>query len=230
MTSHSKRYRTAKEKIEPGTRHEISGAVSLLKLLPQTSFDASVEVSMKLGIDPRKTDQMVRGTMVLPHGTGKQARVVVFADGGLAREAIDAGAIEAGADELIEKVSKGWMDFDVAIAVPQMMSKVGRLGRLLGPKGLMPSPKSGTVTEDVARAVKEFLAGKIEYRSDSGGNLHAPVGRLSFTDEQLEENIQAFTDHIRSVRPASAKGTFIRKVYLSSSMSPSIPLSLAAKG
>lgn len=226
MRKHSKRYNAARTRVNRSSRYSVGEALSLLREMPQVDFDETVEVALKLGIDPRKSDQMVRGTVLLPHGTGKKARVVVFADGELAEQALKAGAVEAGGEELIEKVSKGWLEFDVAIAIPQMMSKVGRLGRLLGPKGLMPSPKSGTVTEDVAAAVTDFLAGKIEYRADSGGNLHAPVGRLSFADQQLEENLEAFTEHIRSVKPASAKGTFIRKVYLCASMSPSIPLAV----
>ncbi len=226
MKKHSKRYREAKEKIDPAARYEVGEAVSLLKAMPRAGFDEMVEISVKLGIDPRKSDQMVRGTTMLPHGTGKKARVVVFVEGEQALRAKEAGAVEAGGDELIQKITDGWLDFDVTIAVPQLMSKVGRLGRTLGPKGLMPSPRSGTVTDDVEGAVRDFLGGKIEYRVDAGGNVHAPMGRLSFSDKQLEENIHSFMEHIQAARPASAKGTFIRKVYLAASMSPGVPLAV----
>jgi len=223
----SKRLREAQAKIDPARSYELDEAIELLKTLPGARFDETVEIAMHLGVDPKKGDQAVRGTISLPKGIGKTLRVIVFAEGEQAEEARAAGADEVGGQELIEKVQGGWEDFDVAIAVPAMMRNVGRLGRILGPKGLMPSPKSGTVTDDIASAVQEFKAGKIEYRADAGGNIHAPVGRKSFAAEDLKANIEAFIERIRQVRPASAKGRYILGVSLSTSMGPGIPLAVS---
>ena len=224
MHKRSRRYRALAEKIDPGRTYELVEAIKLLKECNTTKFDQSVEVSMKLGIDAKQSDQMVRGSVSLPKGTGKTVRVVAFCQGPDIEAAREAGAIEVGADELIAKVEKGWLDFDVAVATPEVMPKVGRLGRLLGPKGLMPSPKSGTVTKEIAAAVRDFRGGKIEFRNDSGGNVHALVGKLSFPEGDLVENIRAFVDKLRSLRPAGTKGIFIEKLVLSSSMAPPIQI------
>ena len=188
--------------------------------------DQTVELAVHLGIDPRQADQMLRGSISLPKGTGQTQRVIAFCDGDLVDQAREAGAIEAGADELIGKISGGWMDFDVAIAHPQMMGKVGKLGRLLGPQGKMPSPKAGTVTPDVATGVKEYAAGRLEYRNDAGGNIHLRVGKVSFSDEDLKENIQVLLDHLVKIKPASAKGTYLRSVHLCAQQTPSVRLAV----
>jgi len=189
---------------------------------PRKGFDQSVELVMHLGIDPRQADQMVRGAISLPKGIGKTKRVIAFCPDEMVEEAKAAGAMEAGSDELVKKVADGWTDFDVAVAHPSVMGKVGKLGRILGPQGKMPSPKSGTVTPDVPKAVREYAAGKIEYRNDKGGNIHAVVGKVSFSDEDLQANIEAFIDHIRRVKPSSVRGQFIRRVCLSATMTPSV--------
>jgi len=224
MTKPSKRYTAVAEKIDAKRQYSLEEAVRLLKECDTTKFDQTVEVSMKLGIDPKQSDQMIRGSVSLPKGTGKTVRVVAFCQESDVATATAAGAIAAGSDDLVEKVQKGWMDFDVAVATPDVMPKVGRLGRVLGPKGLMPSPKSGTVTRDVATAVQEFAAGKIEFRNDDGANVHAPVGKLSFPAEDLIANVRVFVDKIRSMRPASTKGTFVHRVVLSCTMGPGIEL------
>ncbi|MFC1805930.1 50S ribosomal protein L1 [Planctomycetota bacterium] len=223
----SKRYRAGGEKVDADKLYEVDAAIELLKTLPGAKFDEAVEIAMHLGIDPKKADQAVRGTISLPKGIGKTLRVVVFAEGDQAELAREAGADEVGAQDLIDKIQGGWQEFDVAIAVPAMMRNVGRLGRVLGPKGLMPSPKSGTVTNDVTDAVREFKAGKIEYRADSGGNIHAPVGRKSFSPEDLKANIEAFIAHIRQAKPSSAKGRYILSVSLSTTMSPGVRLAVS---
>jgi large subunit ribosomal protein L1 len=222
----SKRYRALAEKIDRNKYYAVKEAISLLKEFEGTKFDETVEIVFKLGIDPRQSDQQLRGSYSLPKGIGKSMRVLVFAEGEKAEAAKAAGAIEVGGQDLVKKVEDGFLDFDVAIAVPEMMRFVGRLGRTLGPKGMMPSPKSGTVTNDVAQAVAEFAAGKIEYRNDSSGNLHLPVGKCSFSAEDLEANVNAFYDHVRSLRPASVKGRYIEKVVLSPSMGPGLKLDL----
>jgi len=222
----SKRHRQAEEKIDQAKLYEIDEAIELLKGLDGAKFDETIEVAMSLGIDPKKPELAVRGTISLPKGIGRTLRVIVFAEGDQAEEAKAAGADEVGSADLIERIQGGWAEFDVAIAVPAMMRNVGKLGRVLGPKGLMPSPKSGTVTKDVTAAVTEFKAGKIEYRADSGGNVHAPVGKKSFAPEDLKANITAFIDHIRRAKPAAAKGRFIEGVVLSSTMSPGIALAV----
>lgn len=224
---HSKRHRASSEKIEKGKLYEIPEAVELLKTLEPTKFDQTVEVCMKLGIDPKQSDQTIRGALSLPNGTGKKVRVVAFCTGDDIDAARQAGAIEVGAEELVKKVEDGWMDFDVAIASPALMGKVGKLGRTLGPKGLMPSPKAGTVTKEVAKTVSEFVAGKVEFRNDAGGNIHVPVGKLSFAPEDLVANISALIKHIETTRPAATKGIFIEKVALSTSMGPGVQIAVA---
>ena len=224
MTKRSKSYRAAEEKIHAGEVYEPLEAMKLAKETTVTKFDATVEVMFRLGVDPRKADQMVRGTVSLPHGTGKTSRVLVFAVGPRAQEAIDAGADEVGGDELIEKVQKGYTDFDVAVATPDMMGKVGRLGRVLGPRGLMPNPKTGTVTMEVGKAVKEIKGGRIEFRVDKHANLAFIIGKASFTAEQLTENYAAALDEVLRLKPSSSKGRYITKATVSTTMGPGIPL------
>ena len=224
MTKRSKSYRAAAEKIHAGVLYTPLEAMKLAKETTVTKFDSTVEVVLRLGVDPRKADQMVRGTVSLPHGTGKTARVLVFAVGERAQEAIDAGADEVGGDELIEKVAKGYTDFDVAVATPDLMGKVGRLGRVLGPRGLMPNPKTGTVTMDVAKAIKEIKGGRIEFRVDKHANLAFIVGKVSFTAEQLAENYAAVLEEVLRLKPAAAKGRYISKATVSTTMGPGIPV------
>ncbi|MBW7898220.1 50S ribosomal protein L1 [Candidatus Brocadiaceae bacterium B188] len=222
MSKRSKRYVESKKIVDSEKKYELKEAVKLLKSFKRTKFDASVEVAMKLGIDPKQSDQLIRGSVSLPKGIGRSLKVIVFAAGEKAALAKNAGADEVGAEELVKKVEGGWADFDVAIATSDMMRFVGKLGRVLGPQGKMPSPKSGTVTDDIGTAVKEFKAGKIEYRTDAGGNVHSIVGKVSFSEKDLEDNINAFVKQIVNSRPASAKGIFIEKVSVSSTMSPGI--------
>jgi len=220
----SRRYKENLEKIKKeGDRpRTLEEAITELKSLRQAKFDETVELATRLGVDPRHADQMVRGTVVLPNGIGKKVRVLVLTKGPKQKEAEEAGADWVGAEEYINKIQEGWLDFDAVIATPDMMSQVGKLGKILGPRGLMPNPKSGTVTQDVARAVKEIKAGKIEYRVDKGGNVHAPIGKLSFTDEQLVENAQVLLEAIIKARPQAAKGQYIKGISLSTTMSPGI--------
>lgn len=220
MVRHSKRYQAAASKVDRAKLYEPGEAISLLKSLPSAKFDETVEVAVNLGIDPRKSDQLVRGAVSLPKGLGKTVRVVVFAEGDKAQAAKDQGADIVGSAELAEKILGGWMDFDIVIASPDMMKHVGKLGKVLGPQGKMPSPKSGTVTPDVGNAVREFKAGKVEFRTDAGGNVHAPVGKRSFKAEDLEANLRAFLDHLLAMRPASVKGVFFKKVSVSTTMGP----------
>ena len=220
MVKRSKRYLKAAEGLDRNKLYEPGEALEILKRLPAPKFDETVEVAIKLGIDPRKSDQLVRGAVSLPKGLGKAVKVVVFAEGDKADAAKAAGADEVGSGDLAEKIAGGWMDFDVVIASPDMMKHVGKLGKVLGPQGKMPSPKSGTVTPDVATAVSEFKAGKVEFRTDAGGNVHAPVGKRSFPVEDLEANLKAFLDHIAALRPSAVKGQFMRKVCVSTSMGP----------
>ena len=220
----SKAYRQAMELIEPDRLYTPLAAVKIAKQTAKTKFDPAVEVSMRLGVDPRKADQMVRGTVNLPHGTGKTARVIVFAAGEKAEEARAAGADEVGADDLIEKVAGGWTDFDAAVSTPDLMGKVGRLGKVLGPRGLMPNPKTGTVTMDVGKAVDDIKGGKIEFRVDKNSNLHFPIGRASFTETQLAENYAAALDEILRAKPSAAKGRYIKKATMSTTMGPGIPV------
>ncbi len=224
MAKKSKRYLESKKIVDPRKKYGLKEAIALLKSFKTAKFDESIEVAMKLGIDPKQSDQLIRGSVSLPKGIGKSLKVIVFASGEKAAIAKKAGADEVGAEELIKKVEGGWADFDVAIATSDMMRLVGKLGRVLGPQGKMPSPKSGTVTDDIETAVKEFKAGKIEYRTDAGGNVHAIVGKLSFSESDLEENINMFIRHIANSRPASSKGVFLEKVSVSSTMSPGITL------
>jgi large subunit ribosomal protein L1 len=217
----SKRFRALKEKA-PVDPVPLADAVRQLKAFGTTKFIQTVEVSTNLGIDPRQSDQNVRGSVALPHGIGKSVRVAVFAQGDNIEKATAAGADIVGADDLAQRIKGGFMDFDVALATPDMMGVVGPLGRVLGPRGLMPSPRSGTVTTDIASAVREFKAGKIEFRNDKGGNVAAPVGKLNFSDAQLIDNINAFLNHLRTVKPAAAKGTYIRSITISATMSPGI--------
>jgi len=220
----SKAYNAAAEKINPDELYSPLAAVKIVKDTTKLKFDPTVEVSMRLGVDPRKADQMVRGTVNLPHGTGKTARVLVFANGEKADEARAAGADFVGGDDMIEKVKGGWTDFDSAVATPDLMGKVGTLGKVLGPRGLMPNPKTGTVTMDVAKAVNDIKGGKIEFRVDKHSNLHFPIGKASFTTEALVENYAAVLDEILRVKPSSAKGRYVRKATLSSTMGPGIQL------
>ncbi len=224
MKKRSKRYRQDREKIAALGKVGLAQAIAVLKQCNGAKFDETVELCVKLGIDPRKSDQIVRGSFALPHGLGKERRVVVFAEGDKAEEAKGAGASEVGSADLAAKIQEGWMDFDVAIATPAMMRHVGKLGKILGPAGKMPSPKSGTVTEKVGESVAEFKAGKVKYRNDKGGNLHIPVGKKSFEDKALIENIEALLEHIKGSRPPTAKGAFMEKVYVCATMSPSVQL------
>ncbi|MEE9558733.1 MAG: 50S ribosomal protein L1 [Candidatus Brocadiales bacterium] len=226
MVTKSKRYLECVKSYDSKKKYTLREGIEVLKGFSKAKFDESVEVVMKLGIDPKRSDQMLRGSISLPKGIGKELRVVVFAKGEKADEAKGAGAVEVGAEELVDKVEKGWMDFDVAIATPDMMRLIGKLGRVLGPQGKMPSPKSGTVTENIQETVKEFKAGKIEYRNDAGGNVHALVGRLSFGTEDLVANIESFVRHIEASKPTSAKGTFLQKTTISSTMGPGVKVTV----
>jgi len=221
MSKRSKRYRALAEKV-PAQPQELSKAVEIIKEFGGTKFDQSVEIHMRLGIDSKQADQLVRGSIVLPHGIGKTQRVVVFAKGDAAAAAEEAGADEVGQEDLAKKIRDGWTDFDVCIASPDMMGVVGPLGRVLGPRGLMPSPRAGTVTPDVANTVKEYKAGKVEFRNDSGGNVHAIVGRLSFDTGKLVENVAAFIDLVSSMKPMAIKGTYIKGISIAATMSPGV--------
>mgnify|MGYP003878488111 CR=1 FL=1 len=221
MVKQSKRY-VASVKARPEESLPLEKAVETLKGYKPTKFDQSVEIHVRLGIDPKQADQIVRGSIVLPHGIGKSQRVVVFARGDAAKAAEAAGAHEVGAEEMAKRIKDGWLDFDVCVATPDMMGIVGPLGRVLGPRGLMPSPKAGTVTPDPANAVREYKAGKVEFRNDSGGNVHAIVGKLSFDETKLVDNINAFVERINSLKPNGAKGQYVRGVVIAATMSPSV--------
>jgi large subunit ribosomal protein L1 len=220
MVKHSKRYNSAVTRVDRSIKYEPTEALTLIKSLPAANFDETVDVVVKLGIDPRKSDQLVRGAVSLPKGLGKTVKVIVFAEGDKADAAKAAGADEVGSADLADRITGGWLDFDVVIASPDMMRHVGKLGKVLGPQGKMPSPKSGTVTPDVAKAVEEFKAGKVEFRTDAGGNVHAPLGKRSFPVEDLETNLRAFLGHLGGLRPSAVKGTFLRKVSISTTMGP----------
>ncbi|KIP51900.1 50S ribosomal protein L1 [Leucobacter komagatae] len=227
MAQKSKAYRAAAEKIQADKFYTPAEAVALAKETGSAKTDSTVEVAVRLGVDPRKADQMVRGTVNLPHGTGKTARVIVFANGAAAEAAIAAGADEVGGDELIEKVAAGYTDFDSAVATPELMGKVGRLGKVLGPRGLMPNPKTGTVTMDTAKAVTEIKGGKIEFRVDKHSNVHFIVGKSSFSAEQLNDNISSVLDEIVRLKPSSAKGKYVIKGAVSTTFGPGIPLDVS---
>jgi large subunit ribosomal protein L1 len=222
MAKRSKRYRTLAQKAPTNELLPLAKAVEILKSFGNTKFDQTVEIHMRLGVDPKQADQIVRGSVVLPHGIGKSQRVVVFAKGELAEEAKKAGADVVGQEDLAEKIKGGWLDFDVCIASPDLMGLVGPLGRVLGPRGLMPSPRAGTVTPEVAKVVREYKAGKVEFRNDAGGNVHARVGKLSFDQQKLAENIQAFMEYVNGLKPSAVKGAYVRGVAICSTMSPAV--------
>lgn len=224
MARRSKRYTESRKIVDNTKKYEVKNAIKLLKTFRPAKFDESVEIAIKLDIDPKQSDQLVRGSISLPKGIGRSLKVIVFASGEKAAVAKKAGADEVGAEDLVKKVEGGWTDFDVAIASSDMMKLVGKLGRVLGPQGKMPSPKSGTVTDDIETAVKEFKAGKIEYRTDASGNVHALVGKVSFSEKDLEDNINTFIKQIISSRPASVKGVFLERASVSSTMNPGIML------
>jgi large subunit ribosomal protein L1 len=224
MAFKSKAYKDAAAKIEEGRYYSPLDALRLAQKTSSAKFDASVEVAMRLGVDPRQADQMVRGTVNLPNGTGKTARVIVFATGAQAEAAVAAGADEVGDDELIQRVADGWTDFDAAVATPNLMGKVGRLGRVLGPRGLMPNPKTGTVTMDTTKAVSDIKGGKIEFRVDRAANLHFLIGKVSFSDKQLVENYVAALEEILRLKPSSSKGRYITKITVSTTMGPGVPV------
>jgi large subunit ribosomal protein L1 len=220
----SKTYRKFAEKIDSNKLYEPAEAIKLAKEASPTKFDATVEVAMRLGVDPRKADQMVRGTVNLPHGTGKTARVIVFAQGAKAEEAVAAGADEVGTDELVARIQGGWLDFDAAIATPDQMAKIGRIARILGPRGLMPNPKTGTVTMDVTKAVNEIKGGKITFRVDKHSNLHLIIGKASFDEDKLVDNYAAVLEEILRAKPSAAKGKFLRKITVTTTMGPGVPV------
>ncbi len=224
MPKHGKKFRSAAEKIEAGKTYQLPEAVKLVKEIAYAKFNESVDLDFRLGVDPRHADQQVRGTVSLPHGTGKSVRVVVFAKGEKAVEAEKAGAEIVGAEDLVTKIAGGFTDFDAAIATPDMMGQVGRLGKVLGPRGLMPNPKTGTVTMDVARAVEEIKAGKVEFRVDKTGNVHVPVGKVQFTEDQIRENAETVLDALQRAKPAAAKGIYMRNVTISSTMGPGVKI------
>jgi large subunit ribosomal protein L1 len=223
MRVKTKRYIKESEQLSKESL-SLADAIEKIKSFQSVKFDQSIECVIHLGIDPKQADQLVRGSISLPHGIGKQKKVIAFCEDSDAEAARSAGAIEAGCDELVKKITDGWMDFDVAIASPKVMSRVGKLGRVLGPQGKMPSPKNGTVTADVVKAVAEFAAGKVEYRNDAGGNVHVVVGKQSFEKEKLIDNIGAFISHIKKIKPTASKGTYIKKVSISATMSPGITI------
>jgi large subunit ribosomal protein L1 len=223
----SKRYRNALKMVDASKGYTLDEAIEVLKKFPATKFDQTVEVAFKLGVDPRQSDQMVRGTVPLPHGSGKNVRVLVFTSGGESEQAArEAGAEYVGFDEYIKKCNEGWVDFDVAIATPEAMAEVRKLGRVLGPRGLMPNPKTGTVTDDTAKAVQEVKAGRVEFKIDKTANLHVPVGKISFDADKLADNIKALVDAVSKAKPSSAKGAFMLSCTLTATMSPGLSLDL----
>lgn len=224
MKQHGKKYRSALEKIEPGRKYNLDSAITKIKEIAFAKFDETVELTVWLGVDPRKADQLVRGTLVLPHGLGKSKTVLVIAQGDKIREAEEAGADIVGGEDVVTRIKGGWTDFDAVIATPDMMRLVGQLGKILGPRGLMPNPKTGTVTPDVATAIKETKAGKVEYRVDKTGVIHVGVGKVSFEPDKLRDNTKALLDAVMKAKPATAKGKYIRKVNLASTMSPGVLL------
>ncbi|ASS76940.1 50S ribosomal protein L1 [Tumebacillus algifaecis] len=226
MAKVGKKYADAVKLVDRETQYDVNEAIELVKKTATAKFDETVEVAFRLGVDPKKADQAIRGAVVLPHGTGKVSRVLVFAKGDKAKEAEAAGADFVGDEDMINKINQGWFDFDAVVATPDMMASVGKLGRVLGPKGLMPNPKTGTVTFDVTKAVNEIKAGKIEYRVDRAGNIHAPIGKVSFDSEKLIENLNTLVDTLQKAKPASAKGQYMRNVTVSSTMGPGVKVNL----
>lgn len=224
MAKHGKKYRAAFEKVEPEKRYALADAIALLKDISFANFDETVELTMWLGVDPRKADQLVRGTIVLPNGLGKSKTVAVIAQGDKVKEAEDAGADFVGGDDLVDKIKGGWLEFDALITTPDMMGKVGQLGRVLGPRGLMPNPKTGTVTMDVGKAIEETKAGKVEYRVDKTGVIHCGIGKVSFDSEKIEQNTRALINAVMKAKPATSKGRYVKKVNIASTMSPGILL------
>ncbi|GBE01829.1 50S ribosomal protein L1 [bacterium BMS3Bbin06] len=217
-----KKFEAAKSKVDRTVNYDLDKAIDLVKETSFAGFDETLELAVNLGVDPKKSDQMVRGAVILPHGTGRDVKVLVFAKGEKEKEATEAGADYVGAEDLVEKIQKGWLDFDKAVATPDMMGVVGKLGKILGPRGMMPNPKLGTVTFDVARAVKEIKAGKVEFKVEKGGIIHMPVGKLSFDKEKLSENVKSAIDTIIKVKPSVAKGKYIERVSLSATMGPGV--------
>jgi large subunit ribosomal protein L1 len=226
MMKRSKRLREIDKNIDKNKYYNVKEAVEILKNFSPPKFDESVEIAVKLGVDPKKSDQQVRGSVMLPHGTGRKRKVLVFCKGDKEKEAKEAGADWIGAEELISKIQNGWLDFDVAIATPELMREVGKVGRILGPRGLMPSPKTGTVTKEVAKAVKEAKTGKLNFKMDKLGNVNVAVGKISFENEKLVENIHVFLEALSKAKPSQAKGNFIKKVFISATMSPGLKIDL----
>ena len=226
MAKAGKKYQDACKLIEAGKVYTAAEAMELVKKTATAKFDETIELHVRLGVDPKYADQQVRGAIVLPHGTGKSKRVLVFAKGEKVKEAEEAGADFVGSDEIVQKIQGGWLDFDVAVATPDMMGTVGRLGKVLGPRGLMPNPKLGTVTMDLAKAISEIKAGKVEYRTDKAGNVHCPIGKASFDAEKLQQNFQALIDTLNRAKPAAAKGQYMRSITVSATMGPGVPVQL----
>ena len=224
MVKRSKKYREASEKIDRNNLYTANEAIALVKSMPEYKFDQTVEAVLRLNVDPRKADQLVRGSVNLPNGTGKTAKVLVFARGPKAAEALEAGADIVGDDDLVQKVADGFLDFDSVVATPDMMGKVGRLGRVLGPRGLMPNPKTGTVTMDVTKAIKDIKGGKVDFRVDKNGNLSFLIGKLSFTEQALDENFKAVADEIKRLKPSTVKGRYVTKATITSTMNPGVPV------
>ena len=224
MVKRSKKYREAAEKVDSNNLYTANEAIALLKSMPEYNFDQTVEAVLRLNVDPRKADQLVRGSVNLTNGTGKTAKVLVFARGPKATEALEAGADIVGDDDLVEKVAGGFLDFDSVVATPDMMGKVGRLGRVLGPRGLMPNPKTGTVTMDVTKAIKDIKGGKVDFRVDKNGNLSFLIGKLSFTEQALEENFKAIADEVKRLKPSTVKGRYVTKATITSTMNPGVPV------
>lgn len=224
MKKRGKRYTSTKAMLEPGKKYELSEAISLIKDLPKAKFDETIDMAVKLGVNPRKADQMVRGTVVLPNGTGKSARILVFAKGEKEKEAQEAGADYVGGDELVEKIKGGWLEFEKTVATPDMMSNVGKLGKILGPRGMMPNPKTGTVTFDVGRVVQEIKKGKIDFKVEKNGILHVPIGKASFTAQQLIDNAKAFLEVVIKLKPTTSKGQYLKSLAIASTMGPGVKL------
>lgn len=229
MAKKGKKYQEAVKLIDRSKAYDVNEAIALIKETAKANFDETVEVAFRLGVDPKKADQQIRGAMVLPHGTGKTQRVLVFAKGEKAKEAEAAGADFVGDTDMIAKINQGWFDFDVIVATPDMMAEVGKLGRVLGPKGLMPNPKTGTVTFEVEKAINEIKAGKVEYRVDKSSNIHVPIGKISFDNEKLVENLLAITDTVIKAKPQSAKGTYVKNVAVASTMGPGIKVDVSGR-